>query len=326
MMRFTSKALKVTCATALTIGLAGAGASAFAATGADPMGAATIQAAEEAVGPISFSPASGGVAASTIVTLEGEGIENATEVRFGVRPATILPDAPEGQLRVQVPTAVEVEYQAKWVPVTVTIDGLSYRIGEYAYVVESAVDKQMAYALKHWEKYNSEQYGDFSPSDCMNFVSQTLAARGVAMDEEWHNNFGPGDSPDNWQSWTTPAWISVSNFERYLETKQEALGVEKLDLWAVDRSKLALGDIVVFEWVKRAVTAEQPADMPDDLWQLLAEDGDHAMVITDLVHNADGTISVKLAGHTNDRDFLDLDYVLDNIDIADGNFWHFPEY
>lgn len=158
----------------------------------------------------------------------------------------------------------------------------------------------------------------------MNFVSQTLAARGVPTDERWHNRFGPGDSLDNWTSWTTPAWISVTNFERYMRDQQTELGTEEFDLWEVDRSKLGLGDVVVFEWVKGAAAAVRPADMPEDLWQILAEDGDHSMIVSDLVHNPDGTISVKLSGHNNDRDFLDLDYVLQNVAIADGNFWHFP--
>jgi hypothetical protein len=185
----------------------------------------------------------------------------------------------------------------------------------------------MNYALTYWTDYNSKQYSNFNPTggDCMNFVSQTLAARGIPTDDKWHNRFGPGDTLNNWTSWTTPAWISVTNFERYLRTQRTKLKLTEYNLWSADRSKLGLGDVVVFEWEKRAELAERPADVPEDLWQLFAEDGDHSMIISDLVRNADGTISVKMAGHNNDRDFLDLDYVLDNVDIADGsNFWHFP--
>lgn len=325
MSRLSSNALRITCAAALTIGLAGTASAATAATAAAPA-SPVIGVAPDAASTLTITPGSGGVAASTVVTIEAEGIDRATEVRFGTRQATILPDAPAGQVRVVAPTAVEVKYQANWVPVTVVIDGNDYVVGEYAYVVESGIDRQMNYTLAHWERpfYNDQQYGDFSPSDGMNFVSQTLAARGLPMDDEWHNHFRPGDSLDDWKSWTTPAWISVTNFERYLRDKQAELGTEEFDLWEVDRSKLALGDVVVFEWAKGADAAVRPANIPEDLWQLLAEDGDHAMVITDLVHHADGSISVKLAGHTNDRDFLDLDYVLDHIEIADGNFWHFP--
>jgi hypothetical protein len=33
---------------------------------------------------------------------------------------------------------------------------------------------------------------------------------------------------------------------------------------------------------------------------------------------------VKLAGHNNDRDFLDLDYILSVSPIVDGRIWHIP--
>jgi hypothetical protein len=326
MKRFTGQALKITCATALSIGLAGVSAPALATTGATPP--SVIQVASEVTDAFTFSPSSGGVAASTTVTFKGDGIGRATEVRFGDVAGKILPGAPAGQLRVQAPTAKPWKYEAKKVPVVVVIDGTPKAAGEYSYVVSSGIDKQMNYTLKHWSTYNRAQYSDFNPrgGDCMNFVSQTLVARGFAMNDLWHNRFKPGDELDNWASWTTGPWISVSRFDKYAEDHQKQLGLTHTKMTTdgrFDRSKIKLGDVAIFEWADFVADA-RPADVPEDLWELLAIDGDHAMVVTELVQHADGTTSVKLAGHNNDRDFLDLDYILSVSPIVDGRIWHIP--
>lgn len=347
MSRSTRTPLRLACAAVLLVGLTGAATPALAADHAAGATAVALDRtdrsdrsddsdrgdrSDRSDRKVSFSPSSGGVAANTEVTFKGKRLDRVSEVRFGDQAATIVGVDRHGRLRVETPTAVNLKYKATKVPVTLWVDGEPSFAGWYSYVVESGVDKQLNYAFEYWRTYNDERYLSFAPygGDCMNFVSQTLAARGIPEDstdagpvDGWYNTFGPGDTIDNWKQWTTAPWISVSNFDRYITTKQAELGLTMWDLFDFDRSNLRLGDVVLFEWVKDEATPK-PDEVDQELWDLINFDGDHAMIVSDLVHNADGTILVKLAGHTTDQDFLDLDYVLENRAIADGHIWHFP--
>jgi hypothetical protein len=138
------RVLQLTCAAALTIGLAGTGVPAFA--GDASVSQSAIEAAPEA-SAITFSPGSGGVAASTVVTLKGDGVTRATEVRFGTQSGKLLPGAPAGEVRVQAPTAASINYQAKKVPVVVVIDGTAQTLGDYAYVGHRQADELRADVL-----------------------------------------------------------------------------------------------------------------------------------------------------------------------------------
>lgn len=354
MTRSTRTPVRLACTAMLLIGLTGAATPAFAAGHAaapssssaldwwdradrrgesDPSGESDRS--DRSGRKVSFSPASGGVAESTEVTFTGKRLDRVTEVRFGDAAATISGLDRRGRLHVEAPTAVNLAYQATKVPVTLWADGEPSFAGWYSYVVESGVDKQLNYALTYWREYNGDHYMDFGPTggDCMNFVSQTLAARGMPEDplevgpvDGWYNTYGPGDNVDNWKTWTTAPWISVSNFDRYITTKQAELNLTMYDLLDLgfDRSKLRLGDVVLFEWVVSEPTPK-PDEVDQELWDLINWDGDHAMIVSDLIPNSDGTIQVKLAGHTTDQDFLDLDYVLQGGRVADGHVWHFND-
>lgn len=333
--------LRITCAAALTVGLAGVGAPAFATAPTPGAVVQEIVSAQEA-GEVTLTPAQGGVTDRTVVAISGDDLDGVVEVRFGARPATILPGGPDGELRVQAPTAAKVNaelpYQAQSVPVTlVTAEGVTVPAGAFEYTVTTDVDRQLAYTLKHWQKYHIHRYGSFARAggDGANFASQTLAARGFQPDDVWHNDFdSETDSIDNWQEWTTAAWISSTALNSYLETKRDQYGLSTIDVRSTERrAELGLGDLVFFNFgdsTSDAVAeidgsvrdASAFADASDELTALMkGGEYDHVMIVSDLITNPDGTISVHLAGHTNDRDFHDLDRVLADGAVT-GQFWH----
>ena len=57
-----------------------------------------------------------------------------------------------------------------------------------------AIDAQLAYVLTYWSSYNSAEYPVIGGFDCANFASQSLIARGWAMDGGWY--FDRGDRRD----------------------------------------------------------------------------------------------------------------------------------
>jgi hypothetical protein len=161
------------------------------------------------------------------------------------------------------------------------------------------IQKQLSYAMKHWNHYNTKIYGDLNPvgGDCANFVSQTLIARGWKMNDTWYNH----DAAASW----SPAWGYVPAMNDYFTANAKSLGLTEYPL--NKRSKIAVGDIVMFDW--------------DD-------DGsfDHVEIVSKVVDTTvDGKkhVDIKMAGHNKDTKYRDVDYVLDKeYDNATGHFWH----
>ena len=155
-------------------------------------------------------------------------------------------------------------------------------------------DKQLAYAMLHWNDYNAAQYGDLNPvgGDCANFVSQTLAARGWQMNSEWYNH----DAAATW----SPAWGYVPAMDTYLRANAASLGLTE---YSFDhRDKITIGDIVMFDWNDN-----------DSL--------DHVQVVSAVLTSGD-TTRIKMVGHNIDTDFRDLDTTI-TVDHpgAVGHFW-----
>ncbi|MEO7018517.1 MAG: amidase domain-containing protein, partial [Leifsonia sp.] len=80
---------------------------------------------------------------------------------------------------------------------------------------------QLAYAMAHWNAYNTAEYGDLNPvgGDCANFVSQTLIARGWKMNSQWYNHHAAAD-------WS-PAWGYVPAMNSYFRVNAAQLGLTK---------------------------------------------------------------------------------------------------
>jgi hypothetical protein len=171
----------------------------------------------------SVEPAALSVSGGQTVTLAGTGLAAATAVMFAGTPGTDLKVAGDGSVTVVAPRSADYEDRAA--DIQVMAGDAALTTATAAYAAQTPVDRQLQYALAHWDAYNLEEYGDFNPSggDCVNFVSQTLIQRGWEMTTEWHNRGGGSD-------WTY-AWIHVPTF---------------------DRDRLKVGDIVIFDWNRNA--------------------------------------------------------------------------
>ena len=163
----------------------------------------------------------------------------------------------------------------------------------YQYRVSGPVDQQMEYAFKHWQDYNLVDWGTFNPSggDCMNFVSQTLFARGWQMTDNWYSYDGG--------TRFTSAWVYVPTFDNWLRTEAPN-GVEYVPF--EQRDRLKVGDIVVFDFNNNGTP-------------------DHIQIVS-AVEVVDGETKIKMVGHNRDSDYRDLDETL-TVDHPGGVGWFY---
>ncbi|MGN6125237.1 MAG: amidase domain-containing protein [Humibacter sp.] len=161
------------------------------------------------------------------------------------------------------------------------------------------IQNQLDYAKAHWNHYNTKVYGDLNPvgGDCANFVSQTLIARGWKMNDQWYNH----DAAADW----SPAWGYVPSMDDYFRANAKSLGLTEYPL--DKRSKIAVGDIVMFDWENNGIL-------------------DHVEIVSKVIDttvNGKKHIEIKMAGHNRDSMYRDLDYVLTKLyPHASGHFWH----
>jgi len=241
----------------------------------------------------SIQPAAGSVSGGT-VTLTGTNLEKVATVQIGGQPAAVT-QTTDDKVVVSVPAAAN--FQAGSVPVTVTDKTgkpVTTAAGSYDYQVQTPVDKQLTYALAHWNNYNTAEFGDLNPvgGDCANFVSQTLLARGWQMNSEWYNH----DAAADW----SPAWGYVPAMDNYFRENAAKLGLTEYSF--DQRDKIKVGDIVMFDWNDN-----------DSL--------DHVQLVS-AVQNVNGQIKIKMVGHNEDSDYRDLDEAI-TVDHPGGigHFW-----
>ena len=228
----------------------------------------------------SISPTSGPLVSGGIVTVTGENLEGVTRVTFdgvGASDVTVVSDT---EVTVAVPVAAEYVPAVSQVNVYAGND-LVAADGALTYSRESLtpVDAQLQYAFQHWslETYNLATYGEFNSvgGDCMNFVSQTLIARGIPMTAGWSFT-----SPTDY----TGSWIYTPSFENYLLATPEA-GFTRLTVDQRDQAEV--GDIVVFDWNNN-------------------DSADHIQIISD-IRVVDGKQQILMVGHNLDSNWRDFD-------------------
>ena len=146
------------------------------------------------------------------------------------------------------------------------------------YTTNPAIDAQVGYVLTYWSSYNTAQYTVLSGVDCANFVSQSLIARGWAMDGDWYYDAGTGAMG--------AAWASSTAFRDYLAARPDR--ATALD--DSQRSLVKVGDVAQFDWDSSG-------------------DRDHTAVVTRVEHTESGT-KIWVGGHTKDADFWDVDEAL----------------
>ena len=146
------------------------------------------------------------------------------------------------------------------------------------YPSDPGIDAQLAYVLAHWSSYNSAQYPVLSGVDCANFASQSLVARGWAMDGAWYYDAGTRQM--------SPAWSSSTALRDYLLTQPSRATA----LTDAQRDQVKVGDIAQFDWDGSG-------------------DRDHTAIVTRVEHTDNGT-KVWVGGHTKDADYWDVDQAL----------------
>lgn len=145
--------------------------------------------------------------------------------------------------------------------------------------VDAAVQAQLDYALTYWSDYNTAEYGVVDGNDCVNFTSQSLVARGWAMDEDWWTS-GTGSDFD----FSSP-WVSSTAFMNYLADSGRATA-----LTDDQRDQVKLGDVVQFDWDNSG-------------------DRDHTAIVSRIEGSGDDIV-IYYAGHTDDSDYLSVDFAI----------------
>ena len=158
---------------------------------------------------------------------------------------------------------------------------------------DTRVVAQIAYARAHYKNPNKAKFGDFGGTDCVNFTSQTLRARGWKMDSGWW--FEAGSSGKRYSH----SWISTIFMREYLLAHPERA---TLLTWQ-QRSKVQAGDIVEFDW--------DASGNPD-----------HMAVISG-IERIEGHRTILLTSHSPAAfDWPIQDAIAEHGDQTRVNFWH----
>lgn len=242
-------------------------------------------------------PASGSVAGGTTLTLTGTGLTDVTEVTIGGIAATDVSVTDDGTVTAVAPPATD--FQPAAAPVVVSSEGRPVAQPTalmHSYEAVTSVDKQMQYALAHWNNYNEAEWGNLNPvgGDCANFVSQTLIQRGWAQNATWYNKNAAAD-------WS-PAWGYAPAMNNWFAS-EKSLGLTKLTL--AQRDQVKVGDVGMFDWNLN--------DTPD-----------HVMLVSS-VTVVDGVTKIAFVSHNTDGDYRDLDEVI-TVEHPGGTawFWSIP--
>jgi hypothetical protein len=145
---------------------------------------------------------------------------------------------------------------------------------------DPAITAQLEYVFDQWNVTGSDEFGYYADNDCVNFASQSLLARGWAMDEDWWYANIDGSVEH------AKAWISSTSLMNYLLEHPE----RATPLTDADRDQVEVGDIVQFDW--------------DD-----SGDRDHTGVVTS-VEQDDDTTRIHYAGHTDNTLYRSVDYAI----------------
>ncbi len=240
----------------------------------------------------SLSPAEGSLIGGETVTLTGANLEDVTEVTFGDQPATDVTVVDSTTVTAVVPHSIDYVSGASVDVEIATAAGTAGVESAYTYLTLTAVDRQLEYAFAHWDDYNLAAYGDFTTwgGDCINFVSQTLVARGWTTTDEWFN-----DAQENW----APAFVHVPSFDDLLATSSQYDAV-KLTHDQQDQAKI--GDVVVFDW-----------------------DGDGSLDHAQVISGVEGD-TIYMVGHDMNSTYRSIDLALEQqgTPAATVAFWSIP--
>lgn len=235
----------------------------------------------------------GSVAGGTVVTVTGADLGAVASARFGANAAEVVSVTMD---TVTISTPASTGLSLGTVPVRLfDVDGKPVQVETagsaatadaapapltFRYIADPKVTAQTAYVLAHWQNYNTAEYGRLPGTDCVNFTSQSLVARGWKMDAEWSFNART--------SQYSSAWASSTAFAAYLAAHPERATALRDD----QREQVKVGDVVQFDWNSSG-------------------DRDHTGVVT-RVDKSNGETKIYYASHTMDNDFKSVDESLAN--------------
>lgn len=258
----------------LALGVTGC-AGASAPEGSSVPSASTSAAA---TGVTAISPATGNLTGGTKLTITGSGLAAVTGMMVGKLPATKVTVVDDNTVTAISPIAQD--YVAGDVDVTALVgETVVPGTASFSYAEISGADRQLAYAFKYWENYNTAEWGNMNSigGDCANFTSQSLIARGWKMTDAWRSEGANAVSSEAWRySPTMDAWF-----------KSGADGHDVTPLSLEQRDQLKPGDIGFFDWDNNG-------------------NADHVMFVSK-VEVVDGKTQVKFVSHNLDGQYRDLD-------------------
>ena len=260
--------------------LYGAAAIVLLLVGSEGLRAASPpRAAQDATAPTieAMAPLEGALTGGETATITGSELTAVTRVEIAGEPVEIV-GTTNSELTVSIPAAAL--YEAGPVDIELFAGGVELPSElSWNYVTATAVDRQLEYAFRYWDVYNRAAYGDFNAwgGDCMNFVSQTLVARGWWLMPDWFNS-----AQEDW----APAFVHVPSFDEWLAGHPE-WGAVLLHEQDWDQAKL--GDVVVLDW-------EGDGSL------------DHAQVISRIT-SADAK-GIEMVGHNVDSTYRSIEQAL----------------
>jgi Putative amidase domain/IPT/TIG domain len=234
-------------------------------------GSAPVQAASTGSAVRSVSPAIVSVRGGTEVHLRGSGLAKVTAVRIA---GTDVPVSSASDDRVVFTAPGSTDFTNASTTATLRAGSTTVAAAVLRFGPVDGVDRQLQYLLRYWKHYNPD-YQPLGTTDCVDFTSQSLLARGWKQQGTWTHAQDVAQSGG--------AWISSTMFRDFMTAHPE-LGTALTD---DDRAKVKLGDVVQFDW-----------DGTDDR--------DHTGVVT-RVTTENGRTRVQFAGHTTDSDYRDVD-------------------
>jgi hypothetical protein len=251
--------------------------------------ARTLDAPPPSLDPVAST--TGALAGGETVVLTGENLAAITGVTFGDQDAVAV-SVTNAVVEVVVPNAAD--YAPASVEITAWVGSQALDTGAtHAYEVRTAVDRQLQYAFAHWDSYNTAAYGDFNVwgGDCMNFVSQTLVARGWQTTSDWFN--------DAQRDWASP-FVYAPDFDAWMQEHPELgtrLGMDQAD-------QVKIGDVVLMDWEGNGFF-------------------NHAQVVSAIDWEG-GEPRVLMVGHNVDSTYRDLETALADDPNGYAVFWSIP--
>lgn len=286
---------RVTVAAAVALTMAAGVASPAVAAPATPAPSPTVPAPVPTATPTTvpaptmpdpvgtkLSQTVGRTASSRVVTLRGTNLDNVAAVLLGTESALRLTVHNSKKISFVMGTAPD--FQPGIVPISLVAASTGQSVATpltFTYTVISKRDREMDYAFDNWNNRTADRYFYIAGTNCANFANQVLRARGWKTNADWHNA--------GWSDYTR-SWVSSTALRSYLAARPN-LAVKLTDK---QRDQVEVGDVVQFDWDRTG-----------------GGDRDHTGIVSRVVRETDGSISIYYVAHTNHTKYSNVDWSID---------------